>query len=172
MENYLKKNLLEHADEDGNYVPPFDFTGDEFDLEEYNNGTDGVGPLLVNVLEDVGFKGNVDQFFSNVLGIMTEYVESHVADIGADREIIINVPLNFPNSSLYAVAICNMDGKELHRFDAIPECEITINGEEFNVSKEIEDVFADRYVNHPDNRRFVSDYEKSKLEVAKRIHRK
>lgn len=172
MENYLKKNLLDHRDEDGNYVPPFDSTGDEFDLEEYNNGTDGYGPLLVDALEDVGFKGDVNQFLSNVLGIMTEYVESHVADINADGEIVINTSINLPNSSLYAVAICYMKEKELHRFDAIPVCEITINGEEFDVSKKIEDIFVDRYVNQPDNRRFASDYETSMLEIAKRIHRR
>lgn len=166
----IRSKMQEHYDEDGNYVPEFDQDPEyQFDLQEYSEGTDGFAASLEDQLRSVGFKGTVEQFYSNVLGIITSAVEESPKE---GEEISIDQQIALPDSNVKAKAVCQFNrDRSLFRIMELRECRVTVNGEPFNLANPIMEFYVEEY--RKDNKkRFMSEYETSMLEIAKRLKRR
>ena len=132
------------------------------DLLEYDNGTEGCGKLLIDLLREINFKGDLSRFYDNIICTLLHAVEDR------GENIVTLDGIDLPFGGLKLRATIEHEG----RLVLIPECVIIDRtGEEYNISKDIEDYYVHERVSNP-NRQFRDDFETSMLEIVKKIKKR
>lgn len=136
----------------------------DFDLQEYNEGTDGFSASLPEVLQDAGYRGSVREFYCSLWEILITAAEKD-----PKNPVHVKQKISLPDSEVSAEFSCIFNDSEVFRVSDMQFCEVKIDGETFDISSEMLDLYTKAA--YEGNVRFKSEEETSMLEIAKKIRR-